>query len=221
MSTVLVVTAHPADELLGPGATLARHALFGDEVHAIVLTEGATSRDHDDQAEALATSAKRAARVLGLVSSEVLLPSGQRLGSVPLTEVTQRVEEVVDGLRPEVVYTHVPADSDADHGITARATWTACGPYMLPRLKRFAVFETPSTMEWAWLTQGTAFNPALYVDVTQTLDDKLDAVSCYDTELRDYPHPRSLRALRERAAYWGSRVGRPAVEPFQVLREVC
>jgi LmbE family N-acetylglucosaminyl deacetylase len=91
---------------------------------------------------------------------------------------------------------------------------------VLPGLRRFAVFETPSSTEWAWPLDGGAFAPNLYVDVTATLDVKLRAMACYSTELRDYPHPRSLRALRERAAFWGSHVGRGAAEPFQVLREV-
>jgi LmbE family N-acetylglucosaminyl deacetylase len=87
-------------------------------------------------------------------------------------------------------------------------------------LRRFAVFETPSSTEWAWPLQGGGFQPELFVDVSATLEVKLAAMACYESELRNYPHPRSLRALRERAAYWGSRVGRPAAEAFQLLRQV-
>jgi len=87
-------------------------------------------------------------------------------------------------------------------------------------VRKFAVFETPSSTEWAWPTPGTELRPNLFVDVTDTLTTKIAAMDCYETELRDYPHPRSGRALRERAAYWGSHIGRPAAEPFAVLREV-
>jgi LmbE family N-acetylglucosaminyl deacetylase len=87
-------------------------------------------------------------------------------------------------------------------------------------VRKFAVFETPSSTEWAWPMPGTELRPNLFVDVTDTLETKIAAMECYETELRDYPHPRSSRALRERAAYWGSHVGRPAAEPFAVLREV-
>jgi LmbE family N-acetylglucosaminyl deacetylase len=139
---------------------------------------------------------------------------------VPLLEVTRLVEAVVDELRPDVVYTHFPGDVNADHGVVARAAWTACRPFVLPGLRRFAVFETPSSTEWAWPLDGAEFAPNSFVDITDTLPDKLAAMACYETELRDYPHPRSLRALRERAAYWGSRVGRVTAEPFRVLREV-
>ncbi|MEU6372894.1 PIG-L deacetylase family protein [Streptomyces sp. NPDC046909] len=219
MSTVLVLAAHPDDELLGVGGTLARHVREGDSVHAVVLSEGASSRYRDGLAEDLAKSAHRAAQVLGLTSIEMWSLPDQRLDALPLIDVVQRVEAAVDAVRPDVVYTHFPGDVNTDHGVAARAAWTACRPYVLPGLRRFAVFETPSSTEWAW-SADQAFTPSLYVDVTGTLDDKLEAMRCYDTELRDPPHPRSLCALRERAAYWGSRVGRPAVEPFQVLREV-
>lgn len=220
MSTVLVLAAHPDDELLGVGGTLARHVHGGDAVHAVVLAEGASSRYRSGLAEDLAKSAQRAAEMLRLSSLELWDLPDQRLDTLPLIDVVQRVEAVVDELRPDLVYTHFPGDVNADHEVVARAAWTACRPYVLPRLRRFAVFETPSSTEWGW-SAGSPFTPSLYVDVTGTLDAKLEAMACYETELRPPPHPRSLGALRERAAYWGSRVGRQSVEPFQVLREVC
>lgn len=220
MSRVLVVAAHPDDELLGPGATLAKHAGAGDEVHAVILADGATSRYTDGMAGVLADSAQLAGKVLGLSSVTVHSLPDQRLDTLPLVEVTQTVEAIVDQLRPDVLYTHFPGDVNADHGVVARATWTACRPYVVPRLRRFAVYDTASSTEWAWPLPDGGFRPALFVDVTETLALKLAAMDCYPSELRDYPHPRSLRALSERAAYWGSRIGKSAVEPFQVLREV-
>lgn len=220
MSTVVVVAAHPDDEVLGSGGTLARHVAQGDEVHAVVLSDGATSRYPSEMTGVLAESAHKAAAVLGLASVRVGELPDQRLDTVPLIEVTNQVEAMLDELRPEFVYTHFPGDANVDHGLTARATWTACRPYVVPRLRRFAVFETPSSTEWAWPLDDGTFRPALFVDVSGTLNDKLAAMECYQSELRDYPHPRSLRALTERAAFWGSKVGCAAAEPFQVLREV-
>jgi LmbE family N-acetylglucosaminyl deacetylase len=220
MSTVAVFAAHPDDELLGPGGTLARHVREGDAVHAVIVADGATSRYHDGMAGVLAKSSQRAGAVLGLASVRLSSLPDQRLDGMPLIDVTQHIESITDELRPDIVYTHFPADVNTDHGVVARATWTACRPYVLPRLRRFAVYETPSSTEWAWPIDAAAFAPTFFVDVTGTLEDKLAAMECYESELRDYPHPRSLRALRERAAYWGSRIGRSAAEPFQLLREV-
>ena len=150
MSTVLVLAAHPDDELLGVGGTLARHVHGGDAVHAVVLAEGASSRYRSGLAEDLAKSAQRAAEVLRLSSLELWDLPDQRLDTLPLIDVVQRVEAVVDELRPDLVYTHFPGDVNADHEVVARAAWTACRPYVLPRLRRFAVFETPSSTEWGW-----------------------------------------------------------------------
>ena len=218
--TVLVVAAHPDDEVLGPGGTVARHVLDGEEVHALVVADGATSRYEDDMVGALADASRESAKHLGLTSIELASFPDQRLDTVPLIDLTQYVEAVVDRVRPTTVYTHFPGDVNADHGVVARVAWTACRPYVVPDLRLFAVFETPSSTEWAQPGGPTAFQPTHFVDVGSTMPQKLAAMSCYVSELRPYPHPRSLRALEERAARWGSQVGRAAVEAFQVLREL-
>jgi LmbE family N-acetylglucosaminyl deacetylase len=218
---VLVLAAHPDDELLGVGATLALHARAGDAVHAVVLAEGATSRYERKMKVSLEEAGRRAAEELGLATIRFEQFPDQRLDTVPLVDVTQRIEAIVEEVKPEVVYTHFTDDVNLDHGVVARAAWTACRPYRFPGVRRFAAFETPSSTEWGWPFQGETFAPNLYVEVTETLDAKVAALECYESELRDYPHPRSARAIRERAAYWGSLVGKTAVEPFMLLRELA
>jgi LmbE family N-acetylglucosaminyl deacetylase len=219
-SRVVVIGAHPDDELLGAGGTFARHVRSEDEVHAIVVADGASSRYPDELMAKLEKDSRRAAEVIGFASLKLLALPDQRLDTVPLIELTQLLERELDHIDPRVVYTHFPGDVNVDHGLVARAAWTACRPYYRPGLHRFAVFETPSSTEWAWPLDGAQFQPNLFVDVTATLDIKIAAMECYESELRDYPHPRSGRALRERAAFWGSQVGLPAAEPFRILREM-
>lgn len=217
---IAVIGAHPDDELLGAGGTIARHAQAQDEVHAIVVADGASSRYPRDMVGVLEKQALRAAEVIGFASLGFLGCPDQRLDTLPLIELTQRIEAALDDIDPHIVYTHFPGDVNADHGLVAKAAWTACRPCSRPRLHRFAVFETPSSTEWAWPLPGGQLEPNLFVDVTGTLDIKIAAMECYETELREYPHPRSSRALRERASFWGSRIGRLAAEPFRVLRDV-
>jgi LmbE family N-acetylglucosaminyl deacetylase len=216
---VLVVAAHPDDEVLGAGATLARHVDAGDEVHAVVVAEGASSRYEPEMVDILHDCGRSAAEVLGLASIRFEAFPDQRLDREALIDVTQRLEETVSTLRPDVVYTHFAHDANTDHGVVARCAWTACRPYTLPGLRLFAAFETPSSTEWMLPGGAQGFAPTRYVDVTETLERKIEAMERYKTELRDYPHPRSSRALRERAAFWGSHVARRAAEPFVVLRE--
>lgn len=217
---VAVIAAHPDDELLGAGGTLARHVRDGEEVHAIVVADGAGSRYPAELIATLEKQAHRAAEIIGFTSLQFLSLPDQRLDTVPLIELTQRLEGVLDEIAPITVYTHFPEDVNDDHRVVARCAWTACRPYARPELRKFAVFQTPSSTEWAWPMPGTEFRPNLFVDVSDTLETKIAAMECYATELRDYPHPRSSRALREHAAYWGSRIGRLAAEPFTVLRDV-
>lgn len=217
---VVVLGAHPDDEILGAGGTLVRHVNDGHEVHAIVVADGASSRAPDEMMVTLEQDATRAAKLIGFASLRLQSLPDQRLDTVPFIELTQIIESLLDEIRPHVVYTHFPGDVNVDHGLVARATWTACRPYARSQLRRFAVFETPSSTEWAWPLNESGLQPNLFVDISETLDTKIAAMECYQSELRDYPHPRSSRSLRERAAYWGSQVGRLAVEPFRILRDV-
>jgi len=218
---VLVFASHPDDEILGAGATLAGHASRGDEVHAVVLAEGASSRYSETMQQALQKAGLRAAEEIGFASIRFEGLPDQRLDTVPLIEITQGLEAILEELDPEVVYTHFPGDVNVDHGVVARAVWTACRPYRFPRIRRLAAFETPSSTEWAWPLPDGVFSPTLFVEVSATIDAKLAAMECYSAELRDYPHPRSTRALRQRAEFWGSVVDRSAVEPFVILREIA
>jgi LmbE family N-acetylglucosaminyl deacetylase len=218
--TVVVVAAHPDDEILGAGGTFARLVQTGEDVHAIIMAEGASSRYPAEMAQTLEKSAQRAAEQLGFAGLSFGPFADQRLDVEPLVDVTQYIQAILAPLRPRAVFTHFPGDANADHTVVARAAWTACRPYAASWLRRFAVFETPSSTEWGWSMPGNGFKPTLYVDITGTLETKLAAMACYESELREYPHPRSLRALRERAAFWGSHVGVAYAEPFRVFREV-
>jgi LmbE family N-acetylglucosaminyl deacetylase len=218
---VIVFAGHPDDEILGAGATLAGHASRGDAVHAVVLADGATSRYDETMEEALRKAGQRAAEQIGFASIRFEGLADQRLDTAPLIEITQGIETILEELDPEVVYTHFPGDVNLDHGVVARAVWTACRPYRFPRIRRLAAFETPSSTEWAWPLPDGTFNPSLFVDVSASLDAKLAAMECYSAELRDYPHPRSTRALRQRAEFWGSVVDRYAAEPFLIMREIA
>ena len=132
----MVIGAHPDDELLGAGGTLARHVLAGDEVHAIVVADGARSRYPAELAAALEKQARRAAEVIGFASLQLLslLTSGSI--RLPLIELTQRLEGVLDEIEPGIVYTHFPEDVNADHGLVARCAWTACRPYARPQVRK-------------------------------------------------------------------------------------
>lgn len=217
---VLVIAAHPDDELLGLGATVAAHAAAGDEVVSVVVSEGASVRYEDGADRTLQACGRKAAEVLGVRSLRFLGLPDQRLDGRPIIDVIQPIESIVSELAPEVVYTHHWGDLNRDHRVVSEAVMVACRPVGPSYPRRLLCFETPSSSEWSSTDLSLQFVPNTFVDVTATIEKKLEAMACYPTELRPAPHPRSLEALRSRAQYWGQIVGRAYAEAFVLVREL-
>jgi len=217
---VLVLGAHPDDELLGPGGTIAGHVDSGDEVVCVIASEGATTRYGDDSVAELETSAREAAEILGVADIRFLALPDQQLDAQPILSVIQAVERIVEEVHPEVVYSHHWGDANRDHRVISEATMVACRPIGDRFPASVYLFETPSSTEWSWPDPNSAFVPNHFVDVTATLERKLEAMARYTTEVRPPPHPRSPEALRSRAAYWGQTITRPFAEAFVVGRQV-
>ncbi len=223
---VLVIAAHPDDEILGCGGTVARLVQEGHEVHFAILGEGVTSR-HSQRADAdanqlanLHRQAHAAAAKVGVKNVILHQMPDNRLDAAPLLEVVKVAESLVDGLRPEVIYTHHGGDLNVDHGVVYRAVLTATRPVAGQPVRDIYAFEVPSSTEWAFQHLEPAFRANVFVDVARTLEAKIAAMSCYETEARQFPHPRSPEALRAIAARWGSVAGCLAAEAFELVRSV-
>lgn len=217
---VLVVAAHPDDELLGVGGTVRKHVLSGDDVRLLIACEGVSMRYEDEHHRNVVRQAREAGAILG--ATDVLfgdLPD-QRLDTLPRVEVIAKIEEVVAATRPELVYTHFGGDVNHDHGILFAAVQVATRPYGAPFVREVLAFETPSSTEWGAPAIQGAFVPQVYVDITATLEDKIRAFCRYEREVRPAPHPRSPESLRARARTWGSVVGKEAAEVFSVVRSI-
>lgn len=220
---VLVVAAHPDDEVLGCGGTIARHVQAGDEVSIHILGEGATSRKGecgDGDVEALACAAEKAAETLGAKLLPGMGLPDNKFDSLPLLDVVQAVEAVIRDVQPEVVYTHHAGDLNVDHGVTARAVLTATRPGQGNEVRELYSFEVLSSTEWDYGQTGFAFAPNLYVNITDTLKTKLAAMECYSMEMRSFPHPRSLEALGTKAKCRGAEAGFPAAEALCLIRKL-
>ena len=223
---ILVVAAHPDDEILGCGGTMARLAREGHEVRIAILAEGMSARyanreDADQkQLQHLHARAHQAAEKVGAKELVLCKLPDNRLDTVPLLDVVKLVEELVTRFRPEVIYTHHPGDLNVDHGVVHRAVLTATRPLAGQCVKEIYAFEVPSSTEWAFQRLEPSFRANVFVDITGTLETKIEALACYDTETRTFPHPRSAEALRAIATRWGSVAGLPAVEAFELIRSV-
>lgn len=222
---ILIVAAHPDDEVLGCGGTAARHARRGDQVHILILAEGITSRDRARSSKrvsaelaALRKSAFKASEILGADSLTLRDFPDNRMDSVDLLTVIKAVEFSVRRLRPQIVYTHHRGDLNVDHRITHQAVVTACRPLEDSQLETLLFFENPSSTEWQSPCPGSDFTPVWFVDITDTLPIKIEALRAYSSEMRPWPHPRSEKAIDHLAGWRGVTAGVAAAEGYMVGR---
>lgn len=212
---VLVLAAHPDDELLGCGGTVALHAARGAHVTSVIACEGESLR-YANGSVSLGDDAIRASRVLGVQDVRQLSMPDQGLDRMTLTELITPLEAIVREVRPRLVYCQHGGDINRDHELLFKAILVATRPTE-PYIEGIYAFDTASSTEWAY---PNTFIPDTWVDIADTLETKLAAMACYTSEVREYPHPRSLDALRFRARAWGNRCCLEAAEVFMTVRRV-
>lgn len=222
--SILCIAAHPDDEVLGVGGTLARHAADGDDVHICILSNGVTSRYDDTgvadgEIQQRRQWAKQAADILGATVSLHRFPDNS-FDTVPLLDLVQTIEAEIDDHSPDTVYTHHYGDLNIDHELACRATITATRPLADSHVDRVLAFETLSATEWSVPRPDNAFQPTLFVDIVGHLDIKTEALAVYEREIREPPHPRTIETVEKNAEVWGSKAGVSAAEPFEILREI-
>ncbi len=222
---ILVVAAHPDDEVLGCGGTIARLTAEGNEVHIVILGEGITSRYEDrkkadkKELEVLKEKAKNASEIMG--ASKLILENlpDNRFDTIPLLDIVHMLEKIIEETGPEIVFTHASSDLNIDHKITHRAVLTAARPIETSGIRELYAFEVPSSTEWA-SGQFGEFTPDTFYDITGTIESKLNAMETYESETKQPPHPRSAESLRALAQNRGSAAGLSYAEAFETIRRI-
>jgi LmbE family N-acetylglucosaminyl deacetylase len=213
---ILVVAAHPDDEILGCGGTVALHTQAGDAVTTVIACEGESLR-YGPGGVGQSAHTRRAARELGVEDVRQLGFADQRLDRCTLTDVITPVEKIVEEVRPSIVYCQFGGDLNVDHQLLFRAVLVATRP-TVDHIDVIYAFDTASSTEWAY---PQTFVADTWVDISSTLPRKLAAMACYESELRPYPHPRSLEALSYRAKAWGNRGCLDAAEVYMTVRRIA
>ena len=223
--TILVIAAHPDDEVLGCGASIAKWAAAGDTVHIIIMAEGATSRRQERNSKAsneelvlLEKAAQSAGSILGAASVKLLNFPDNRMDSLDRLDIIKAIEFEIENLKPDTVLTHHCGDVNIDHRITHEAVITACRPQPGHLVKLLLAFEVVSSTEWQPASSNTPFQPNWFEDVTDAFDHKINALQAYNLEMREWPHPRSIKNIENLAKYRGSSVGCEFAESFMLLR---
>ncbi len=215
MSKVLVIAAHPDDELLGCGGTLIRHVDNGDEVQSVIMCEGESLR-YDGQEVHQHEATIEAARIIGITKTNRFDFPDQRLDKFSLVDLITPIERVVDSFRPDIVYVQFGGDINRDHALTFEAASIALRP-TADYVKEIYTFYTVGSTE---LKTPGEFNPNVWVDIEGQIDRKLQAFACYKSELREYPHPRSIEGVRNVAAFYGNQCCLRYAEAFMLMRKI-
>ena len=219
---VLVIAAHPDDEVLGVGGTIAHHIRQGDHVCVLIMTDGVTSRN--GVIELQKSAARECCRLLGVQELRFAELPDQKLDGMPLLDVIRPISKAVSEVRPQIVYTHHSGDANQDHRTVFSATLVAVRPFGDNPVERVLCYEVASSTEWGPPFADWVFLPNVYTDITETLDTKLKAFEAYrktfHCEVRPFPHPRSMEAVKIYALHRGISVAMKAAEAFVLVREL-
>ncbi|MCK4789813.1 MAG: PIG-L family deacetylase [Desulfobacteraceae bacterium] len=221
---ILVVAAHPDDEILGCGGTVARLANEGAKVYTLLLGQGIASRhDNLDKTEYQGQVAKLkkcmddANRSIGVQEVFSFDFPDNKFDTVGLLDIVKTVEKIKNKIKANVIFTHYEKDLNIDHRITYEAVITATRPLATETVKTIYSFEVLSSTEWHY---PVVFSPDTFFDISNTMKQKQKALACYETELRPFPHTRSLEGSELNAKVWGMKIGVDCAEAFKTVRNL-
>ena len=223
---ILIVAAHPDDEILGCGGTIARAVKEKHDVYTLILGEGITSRNIQGSQskkaliEALHDKCHAAGKSLGVKETTIHNFPDNRFDTIPLLDIVRFIEDHISKIGPSTIYTHHGGDLNIDHQLVFRALLAATRPMPGQNVQNIYSFEVPSSTDWAFQQISPAFRPNVFVDIRESLHSKIEALMHYDSEVRAFPHPRSADAIRAQSCRWGSVAGCEAAEAFQLVRSL-
>ncbi len=220
---ILVIVAHPDDECIAMAGTIKKHINKGDDVLVISMTNGVGARNNssDSIVKDRKYSADKASSILGFTWGERFDFKDNQLDTYPLLEIIKSIEIVKRKYNPKIVYTHSSADLNIDHRVITNAVITAFRPEPNEYCKEIRLFEVPSSTDYGNDFVTGTFLPNLFVSINdEELSLKIKALQAYKSEIREYPHPRSLESIKLLAKLRGSQVGLNLAEAFQIIRKI-
>ena len=226
MKRILIVCAHPDDEILGCGGTLMKHSKKKDEINILFVFEGSSARYQNKKNKNLLKdiakrekSAIRVSKILKAKSISFLRYPNLTLNFSSLLEVTKDIEKKIIKIKPDIIYTHTNKDLNLDHRLCHQSVITAVRPSNNLFINKILAFEIPSSTEWALGTFGN-FNPNYFVNISNFFKNKMELLKIYHYELRPFPHPRSKESIEAQARLSGTQCGFRNSERFEVIREL-
>ncbi len=221
-NNILIIVAHTDDETIGMGGTIKKHVNQGDKVFAISMTNGISSREKSDIDKIIERehAAKKASVELGFNWEQNYNFSDNALDKYPLIQIIKSIEKIKNKINPNMIYTHSGADLNIDHRIVTQAVLTAFRPLPKENCKEIRLFEVVSSTEFGHKDITNQFVPNLFVSISETWQAKKNALIAYQSEMREYPHIRSIKGIENLGYLRGTQVGISMAEAFQVVRKI-
>ncbi len=211
---ILVIAPHPDDEVLGCGGAIARHSQKGDDVCLCIVTQAYEPEWTREFIEKRPKEVENVCKILGIKKVFFLGFPTVKLDTIPQKEINDKVSALIKEISPDVLYIPHSGDINKDHKIVFESALVAARP-LASSVKKIISYETLSETEW-----GSPFVPNLYVDISDTIKKKTEAMKSYESEVRDYPHPRSIEIIESHAKKRGSEAGLRFAEAFLIIREI-
>ena len=221
MNKVLVIAPHPDDEVLGCGGTITKYKKQEDKTYLCIVTRAYAPDWSKKFMKNRSEEIKKVNKILGIQKTYFLDFPTVKLDTIPQKELNDALCDVIDKVKPDIMYIPHKGDLNKDHRLVFEASLVAARPQPNFSIKKILSYETLSETEWgAQLAKeiNEVFIPNVYIDISDTIEDKLKAMSCYKKELRKSPHPRSLEAIRTLAKKRGSGAGIKFAEAFMLIR---
>tara|TARA_R110002049_G_scaffold256862_1_gene432278 strand:- start:638 stop:1336 length:699 start_codon:yes stop_codon:yes gene_type:complete len=220
--TVVAVVAHPDDEALGCIGTLCKHVKNGDSVYVIYMADGELSRNKEAHKKISGryNAADECCKLIGVKDKYFVNLPDNKMDTIPLLDIVQKIEGIFKTLKPEIIYTHFGNDLNIDHRITYQAVMTACRPLEGSSVERILCFEVLSSTEWGSTSIGEAFTPNYFVDISNQWSLKLKSLDIYKEEMRDGENSRTINNVKNLSAFRGNSVGFQYAEAFVLEREI-
>ena len=223
---ILVVAAHPDDEILGCGGSLIKMRKMGYKIQCIFLSDGESSRNIKNKTKLLKLintredQAIKVSKVLNFKKPKFFRFPDNKLDSIPLINIIKIIEKEVKTSKPSIIFTHSQADLNVDHSLLCKAVLTATRPFSKTFVKKIISFEVASNSELYFSNSKKFFKPNLFFDISKELKLKLKTLKIYKNEIRKAPHSRSIKGLENLARYRGSQSGKKFSEAFELLRDI-
>ncbi len=221
MKNIVIISAHPDDEVIGAGGTILKHKQNGDNIYWIIVTDVFEEFGFSlERIESRHQEIVDVAECLGVKKYFQLNYPTTNLSSSSLMKLVPEISDIFSETKPEVVYCLNRSDAHSDHRIVFDAVMACTKSFRYPFIKLVLMYECISETEFAPILPEKVFQPNYYVDITPYLKRKLEIMSIYESELGEHPFPRSLRNMEALATFRGASVGVEYAEAFQLLKYI-